>query len=488
MATKQLTLLHSNDIHGDFLEETHEGGQVTGGIARLSGYVQAERAKNKNCIYAVAGDMLQGSLIDAEFRGLSTMDMMNLVGPDIACLGNHEFDYGLTHLLFLERCAKFPIVDANLFIKRPLTRLFRPYRFLHCNGMKIMFIGIITTEALAGISDNLIVGLVDVTDAAEQVGKICNRFRETDVDLTVLLTHIGIDEDRKLAELLDPAWGVDLIIGAHTHTFMEQPEVINGVIIAQAGSGSDQIGRFDLEIDTDTNSIADWTWELVPITPDTAPNDEALCQMVESYAKPIDEKYSRVLCRLSTEATHPDRHQETTVGDLWADLYATAFHTELALVGSGSLRKPSLGPVVTVGTALAMGAFGGAVYRFKATGAKVKQALRFVMHENAGGPDSHGEFFQLSSRLKVTWSRSKDDFEEILFDGKPLEDDVILCVAIEDYHHHNCQTSFGMSPEEFSDSGVILILATEVKDVYLEYFGEHARIEVPELGRLTIKV
>ena len=61
--------------------------------------------------------MVQGSLIDSEYKGISTMAIMNYLAPDAVALGNHEFDYGLPHLLFLEKVANFPIVNANLYVK-----------------------------------------------------------------------------------------------------------------------------------------------------------------------------------------------------------------------------------------------------------------------------------------------------------------------------------------------------------------------------------
>ena len=66
---------------------------------------------------------------------------MNLVGPDVATIGNHEIDYGLAHLLFLEKCADFPIINANLHIKSNGRRMFQPFWIAHIDGMKILFIG-----------------------------------------------------------------------------------------------------------------------------------------------------------------------------------------------------------------------------------------------------------------------------------------------------------------------------------------------------------
>ena len=140
---KNLTLLHSNDLHGDFFSE-QENEKVLGGISMLSGYVSQVKEAVPNTLYCIAGDMLQGSLIDSEYKGISTIEIMNMLAPDVVSLGNHEIDYGLAHLLFLERCAKFPIVNANLFIKNPYTRLFNSHKILQVDGMRVLFIGIVT--------------------------------------------------------------------------------------------------------------------------------------------------------------------------------------------------------------------------------------------------------------------------------------------------------------------------------------------------------
>ncbi|MBP3754178.1 MAG: metallophosphoesterase, partial [Lachnospiraceae bacterium] len=120
---KKLTLLHSNDMHGDFLAE-HVDENLVGGVSMLSGYVSKVRREEENVLYCIAGDMFRGSIIDSEYLGLSTIQIMNMLAPDIVTLGNHEVDYGIAHLLFLEKCAEFPIVNANLHVKTNHTRLF----------------------------------------------------------------------------------------------------------------------------------------------------------------------------------------------------------------------------------------------------------------------------------------------------------------------------------------------------------------------------
>ena len=95
---KKLTLLHSNDMHGDFTAMDVDTNLV-GGVSMLSGYVDKVRREETNTLYCIAGDMFRGSVIDSEFKGLSTIEIMNAIAPDVVTLGNHETDYGIAHLL-----------------------------------------------------------------------------------------------------------------------------------------------------------------------------------------------------------------------------------------------------------------------------------------------------------------------------------------------------------------------------------------------------
>ena len=265
---KKLTLLHSNDMHGDFLAKQTDD-DLLGGVSMLSGYLQKVRKEEKNVIYAIAGDMLSGSLIDSEYKGISTIEITNLLAPDVVTLGNHEVDYGVGHLLFLEKCAKFPIINANMYIKNLQSRMFDSRCILEIDGMRILFIGVLTENVLAQTSQEALIGpIIEVKDAAAEVGKICNSYRTEDIDLTVLLTHVGFEEDKKLAAALDPDWGVDLIIGGHSHTYMEEPTVTEGIPIVQAACGTAQIGRFDIWVDPQKNCVDHFEWELIPINDD----------------------------------------------------------------------------------------------------------------------------------------------------------------------------------------------------------------------------
>jgi len=170
--TKKFTILHSNDIHGGFIAEVQQGrGRLVGGLSLLSGYINRVR-EEENVLYIISGDMAQGSLIDLEYKGVSTIEIMNHLAPDVVSLRNHELDYGLSPLLFLEKLANFPVVNANLYIKKYNRRLIRPYIIINKAGFDILFTGIITEKVLDSIrQDSLIGGFVSLQEASSEVEK-----------------------------------------------------------------------------------------------------------------------------------------------------------------------------------------------------------------------------------------------------------------------------------------------------------------------------
>ena len=481
---KELILLHSNDLHGNFLSENTDK-KLLGGISMLSGYVSKVRAENPHALYCIAGDMLQGSLIDSEYKGISTIEIMNMLNPDVASLGNHETDYGLAHLLFLERCANFPIVNANLFITNPYTRLFNSHKIIEVNGMRVLFIGIITKEVMNNIRlDKLLGTLVNVEEAANEVGQICSAYRGVDIDFTVLLTHIGFEDDKRLAALLDPDWGVDVIIGGHSHTILERPEVVNDILIAQAGVGTMQIGRFDIVVDTDTNSVHSYRWELVPIDSKHCPRDEQMEEIISKYKQRIDQKYERVLCRFMGQLTHPSRYRETELGDLMSDILKDALGIDVMMLGSGSIRKPKAGPIFTYGNLLEIMPYDDRVMSLKVTGSQFRRMLMHVLRdENVIGEE--GEFYQFSHGIHIVYDVKKKKIEELEFEGRPIADDDVITIGLQDYHYKNFERFFNVPMNELAD-GKGTVVTASLTAVLEEYFDSAELPDAEVEGRLVL--
>ena len=484
---KKLTLLHSNDLHGDFLVEKVDD-KLVGGVSLLSGYVNKVRREEENVIYAIAGDMFQGSLIDSEYKGISTIEIMNLLAPDVVTVGNHEVDYGLAHLLFLEKCANFPIINANLYLKHNGRRLFRSHRILEIDGMRILFIGILTEEVLQKTKLEKLIGtLVDIREAAAEVGRICDAYQTEDIDFTVLLTHVGIEADQQLAAILDPRWGVDLIIGGHSHTLLEKPIEVNGIPIVQAASGTDQIGRFDILVDTGLNSIDSYTWQLIPITPEHCPEDKVLKEIIEKYHNITETKYNRILTRFPERYTHLVRNQESQVGKIFADAFKEYLGLDVMLHASGSLRSHFLGPVMTLKDLQEMEPFDEEVYRYVVTGKQFRHMMEYMLRDEAFDPDAHTEFYQLSEGLRVVYSKKQKKVISLTMHGREIGEDEHLRVGMHQFHFKNLQTGLNISEAEITRNAMPKVIATKSLGLLEEYFSSHPQLTAPEEQRLVIE-
>ena len=483
--TRRFTILHSNDMHGDFLAEQAEGGgELIGGLPLLSGYVNKVRAEEENVIYVISGDMVQGSIIDSDFKGTSTMQIMNYLAPDVVALGNHEVDYGLPHLLFLEKIANFPIVNANLYIKPFEKRMMRPYFVLPKAGFDILFTGILTEKVMDAVKmDELIGTFVTLEEAGAEVGKICDAFKNDDIDLTVLLTHIGFESDKELASMLRPEWGVDLIIGGHSHTMLSEPAEVNGILIVQAGTGTNQIGRFDIVVDDDTNSIVDWKWQLIPIDEHIAEPDLRMAEFIESFKSVVDRKYSVILTKFSEKLTHPRREEETTLGDLLADAIAESTQTDVVLLGAGSVRIKEMGPAVSLMDFISCFPYDDSLTRFVVSGATLRKMFAHWMRlENR---DGEGECYQVNGAVRAVYSDGAAALRALSVNGHPVDDAVDYTVVLQGYHAKNAKPYLDVTGEELGAAGPSKVVASSAQTVLREWLLAHQNVCRKLEGRLV---
>jgi 5'-nucleotidase len=485
---KKFTILHSNDMHGDFLAESKGvAGNLIGGLALLSGYINKVRQEEKNTLFVISGDMLQGSMIDTEYKGLSTMEIMNYLAPNVVTLGNHELDYGFPHLLFLEKMANFPIVNANLYIKKYNKRLMNPYLILNVDGFDIMFIGIVTEEVMKSLKLDTSIGtFVGLEDATAEVGKICNAYKNEDVDLTILLTHIGFEEDKKLAAMLDPEWGVDMIIGGHSHTILEQPAQVNNILIAQAGVGTDQIGRFDIVVDDDTNSIVEWKWQLIPVNNNIAEPDAELEKFIGTFKDEVDRKYNRLISRLTRRLTHPLREIETELGNLITDSLAESAMSDVVFIGSGSIRGQELGPLVTLSDLKKVYPYDGPLYRVKLTGQQLLNLFAYIMRAENRIP-GESNCFQVNKGVQAVYNDGEERLESLSINGKPVEADNQYTISLQEYHYKNSVQSLNLTIQELTKLGDSKIVTTSAQNVLEEYLIAHQLLNSEIEGRLVYK-
>lgn len=480
---KRFIILHSNDFHGDFFEE-YENGKLSGGISRLSGYINKIREESPNVLYTISGDMFRGSIIDSEYRGISTIELINLIAPDAVTIGNHEIDYGIAHLLFIEKMAKFPILNANLYIKNVQARLFKPYEIIKRDGLNILIIGVITEDIIAATKkDEIIGGFIDVEEAAREVERICNNYKHIDIDFTMILTHIGIEADIELAKLIDPLCGVDLILGGHSHTFMKEPLHVNNIVIAHAAHGSDYIGRFDIDIDSDNNCIDSYKWELVSID-EECPRDYEIEEVLSHYKGQLDSKYERLITKLDSKLTHPRRNQETSLGNFFTDIIKITLGVDIMLIGSGSIRGECLGPVVSFKCLTEIFPYDQSIYVIYLYGHLFRKFVLHMLRDEAF--EGTTEFYQISKGVRIRYNRDSKQLSELTFHGKEIGDDDVFTVGLQSFHFANLQEFLNITYKEAELIRKPRVISTSCLDLIDEYLSTHSKIKYDDIGRRII--
>jgi 5'-nucleotidase/UDP-sugar diphosphatase len=237
------------------------------------------------------------------------------------------------------------------------------------------------------------------------------------------------------------------------------------------GVGTDQIGRFDIEVDDDTNSIVSYKWQLVPITNKIAKPDKDLEDFISSFQKDVDRKYNVIVSKFSEKLTHPVREEETMLGNLVADAFAEMAETDIMLVGSGSIRVKELGPLVTLKDFLACFPYDDALTRFEIPGSLVAKIFRHIMRkENRTG---EGECYQVNGRIKAKYNDKTKSLDSLLFDGFPIDNEKFYKVCMQNFHFNNSPAYLGVSNEELIESGKQKVVTTSAQQVLEEWLKNH---------------
>ena len=489
MAIKDITILHSNDMHGHFTGSKDENGKLKGSLAQVSGYVNKVKSENPNAIYINAGDVFQGSLIDSDFQGLSTANILNNLDMDIMVLGNHELDYGISHLLFIDKCIDATIVNTNFKVKGKETHLFKPYHIIEVNGINILFIGLLTKHIVDSTKTEGLVGeLVEIASTKQEIKKIYERLERKNkhIDLTILVTHIGFERDCKLAQSLDPALNIDIIVGAHSHTYLEQPHFENGIMILQAGMENTHIGRLDMKYDTDKSEIASYEYELMPVDADHCPTDLMMRALVSTYALDIDEKYGQLVTRFNRRIDNNGRTNPTELGQLFADAFRDSLPgIDAFLLASSSTRCYYMDMTVTLQDLREAYPYDGKLYKFTVDGAQLRQMLTYALRDDVIEKVQE-TMYQTSSDIHIEYSKSKHEITKLTMHGEDVKDDAKYVLAMQEFYFMNSDIGFNIKPEDLQKYGDAKVIASDAFQVLWDWMAAHKNIGGPIDDRLII--
>ena len=253
----KITILHTNDVHShiDPFGQNEGENSNKGGIARRAALVESVRKENKHTLLLDAGDIFQGTPYFNFYGGELEFRLMSLLKYDVATIGNHDFDNGITGLYSQLPHAKFDFISANYdFSNTIMNTHVKPYKTFIKGGVKIGVFGLgIELKGLVNKEDYKETKYLNPIEIAQDMSRILKT--EEECDLIICLSHLGYDyktspskiSDLKLAKSTKE---IDLIIGGHTHTFLEKPTIVNNaigkkVIVNQVGCFGLYVGKID---------------------------------------------------------------------------------------------------------------------------------------------------------------------------------------------------------------------------------------------------
>ncbi|TNF39476.1 MAG: bifunctional metallophosphatase/5'-nucleotidase [Bacteroidetes bacterium] len=250
-----LSVLHTNDLHCHIEPFTggNENTNGKGGLARISEMVKRVKAENPNTLLFDAGDMFQGTPYYNYFKGELMLQLMSAVGYDAGTIGNHEFDDGLEGIADSLHSAKFPLVCSNYdFSNTMLAGKFPRWKVFEKSKIKIGVYGL--GIELKGLVADKNFGNTIYNDPLKTAIEMESFLKnENKCDLVICLSHLGLRyRDNKISDMVlaSETSLTDLIIGGHTHSFLEEPIVTknktgNQVIVNQASSYGQVMGKID---------------------------------------------------------------------------------------------------------------------------------------------------------------------------------------------------------------------------------------------------
>ncbi len=258
-AQRELVILHTNDTHSRIepvevnSADTRSAGK--GGYVRRATYINEMRTQYTDLLLFDSGDFSQGTPYYNLFKGDVEVKLMNAMKYDAATIGNHEFDFGMDNLARLYRMAEFPIVCSNYEVTGTvLEGLVKPYLILQRGGTKIGVLGLgVKLKGL--VADENCQGVIykDPVETANEVADLLKNREKCDI--VICLSHLGHKSSRNYPDsdqsLAPQSRNIDIIIGGHSHTYLEEPEVYTNadgkeVLVTQMGKNAIYVGRLDV--------------------------------------------------------------------------------------------------------------------------------------------------------------------------------------------------------------------------------------------------
>lgn len=423
-AAQKLTVVHLNDTHGQIEPIEWKDGHSYGGFARVAYVVDSLRAEadeeGNDFLLLHGGDALQGPPISNTQRGKLDFELLGEIGIDAMVAGNHEFDFGQANLAGLEAEAEFPLLSANVLDAQG-EALLQQYVENKIGRQRVVIVGLTTPGTPFGTHPDNVKGLA-FTSPDSTMTDLIEAGNCKDKDLIIALTHQGVYYDSILAVNVED---VDLVVGGHSHTALEQPKQVNQTLIVQAGARTVYLGKLEAEVKK--GEITDWNYELILLS-DSLAEDGKMAARIAKEVEIVDQKLGQPIGK--TELTlvpgFTDKSDERSIGDMVVELMAEETGVDFAFTNAGGVRATIIPGDVSVKDILTALPFNNTIVTMELTAQQVQELLDFNI---AHGPHSGGTLHLTGIEYEVERSTAVN----VRIGGEPLDSDRTYRIATNNF-------------------------------------------------------
>ncbi len=491
-----VTVIFTNDTHGMAWAFDEPDNPGVGGLAAAKTIIDRIREEaqvaNGDTVLVSSGNITMGDPRSNICGNIPLVKGMNLVGYDAMAVGNHEFDFGMKAFRTMQKEASFPFLSANLFEKgqkKPMMPEFIEKKL--SNGLKVAILAVTTPET-AKITEVGLKGEIVVEDPIARAKKVAADLRARN-DVVIVLSNLGYYEgdtsfdgypaDRLLAKNL--AGLVDLIVGGHTKTHIEQPVLEAGVPIVQTEGLGKWVGRFDIY--RQDGKTAQTSYKLYsvngkkkvgknkfePIGPQYKENP-AVLELLKSFncefsTQPVGETEMELAGKKELL-----RFKEAELGAVITDIMRQRTGADIAFVNGGGIRQGLKKGLVTEKDIYSVFPFNDTIVVAQMSGAEIEALVSFFVAKKVGT----GGFLHFSG---LSVSASKGRVVEALVGGQPIDKEKNYLVAMNSY-----LAGGGDDYAMLRDRRDKRFTGLSVPAVIVEYLKAEKILAKPKMGRVTI--
>ncbi len=463
-----LDIMFTNDIHGgiDRYPATFMNPDfppILGGGGSAATYIKGVRklsdTSSRDNLLIDAGDFFQGHPVGTMSEGRSVITYMNMIGYDFLTIGNHEFDMGEDILINTLKFAEFPILSCNIVKKgtNELVDYAQPYKIIEKLGLRIGVIGLTTTDTeQMSFPDNI--KNVDFLQAKEQVQKYVNIVKEKNVDLVIVIGHMGLpydpqpaydsryedpDKDREerrwgydAQEIAHEVEGIDILFGGHMHKGFAKPweDPETHTLVFQGYAYGSNVGHVTIKIDKDTKTISGYESPainegvLVTLFEDEYFADEEIGDTILVMQQIAEVGMDEIIGEASMNITKFGMGTQNLIGNLVCEAMIDYTEADFAFMNLGGIRDEILSGPIAYREVFNVMPFDNQIALIEVDGIFLKEIIETRVSGSRHGLRTAG--------IKVVINRKRDNFNrvsELYIGGEPWQPDKIYKVTTSDF-------------------------------------------------------